>query len=584
MKNLIKLWDFYGTEFHWYFDNKPKYYTSYGGILSIMTILCCIAAFIIFGFEDFEKLHPISSISNIPPLVHKNIKFGKEKLCLPWRIMDYGDTFINHKGILYPRIYYFTNKYNNKTGIMETYYDLLNYTLCNETSMKNLGSDFLIDLPLDKLFCIDMEDLNMGGSWNSDYVNYIRLDLNLCENGKDYNESDKTCTKYDYLNSLYGENNNWFFELLYPTVQFQPNNKTMPILVLYTSYYYGLSTYSNKIDRVYLQEHIFEDEQGWIFEKQTNITYWGVSSIKPDYYKVGVRDIFRYGSSSRLYSLKIYLDYGTVFYTRKYKKLYEIFSEVFPIMKGITILFSLISEMINKLKVTKKINEYIIGTEINLFKKNIIEQKQKNGSPKNIKFSYNLNLNNNKFNINFHNNSCKNNNSYLNSLKDSSQLYCLNNNNNKNGIKINNLRKEAIKNKTNKLSIIEFLKAKPCNTINVSIINSDIFDVFHKKPPNFPLSYYFLGYCLNKIITKKNSSYTCISQQFDISFNFYTHLIDITSYISLYKQFESIKKYLYNNLNIKNIDNNNPEEISLNKKNDIKVYNRMLKGNLTFDN
>ena len=191
MKNLIKLWDFYGTEFHWYFDNKPKYYTSYGGILSIMTILCCIGAFIIIGFEDFEKLHPISSISNIPPLVHKNIKFGKEKLCLPWRIMDYGDTFINHKGILYPRIYYFTNKYNNKTGIMETYYDLLNYTLCNETSMKNLGSDFLIDLPLDKLFCIDMEDLNMGGSWNSDYVNYIRLDLNLCENGKDYNESIK---------------------------------------------------------------------------------------------------------------------------------------------------------------------------------------------------------------------------------------------------------------------------------------------------------------------------------------------------------------------------------------------------------
>ena len=62
------------------------------------------------------------------------------------------------------------------------------------------------------------------------------------------------------------------------------------------------------------------------------------------------------------------------------------------------------------------------------------------------------------------------------------------------------MRKEAIKNKTNKLSIIEFLKAKPCNTINVSIINSDIFDVFHKKPPNFPLSYYFLGYCLNKII------------------------------------------------------------------------------------
>ena len=320
IKNLIKLCDFYGTEFHWYFNYKPKYYTCIGGILSIMTILSCIVAFIILGFEYFKKLHPISSISTIPPLVHKNIKFGKEKLYLPWRVMDYGKSFINHKGILFPRIYYFTNKYNNKTGIMETYYNLINYKLCNETSMKNLGKDFLIDMPLDKLFCIDMEDLNMGGSWNSDYVNYIRLDLNLCENGKDYNESDSNCTKHDHPNSLYGKNNNWFFELLYPTIQFQPNNKTTPFLVLYTSYFYGLSTFSNKIDRIYLQEHIFEDEQGWIFGKQANITYWGVSSIKPDYYKVGIRDIFRFESTSRLYSLKIYLDYGTVFILENIKK------------------------------------------------------------------------------------------------------------------------------------------------------------------------------------------------------------------------------------------------------------------------
>ena len=93
-----------------------------------------------FGLEDFKRLHPISTISNIPPLVHKTIKFGNKKLYLPWRIMDYGDKFINHKGILHPRIYYFTNKFNKETDLMETYYNLLNYKLCNETSMKYLGN------------------------------------------------------------------------------------------------------------------------------------------------------------------------------------------------------------------------------------------------------------------------------------------------------------------------------------------------------------------------------------------------------------------------------------------------------------
>ena len=252
-------------------------------------------------------------------------------------------------------------------------------------------------------------------------------------------------------------------------------------------------------------------------------------------------------------------------------------SEVFPIMKGIIILFSLISKMINELKVTKKINEYIIGNKINLFKKNIIERKQKCDSLKNNKFAFSLNLKNNNININ--NNSCKNNNSYLINLKESSQLFCINNE--KKDIKTINFGKEEKIKKKNKLSIIEFLKMKPYESINDSIINSDIFV---KKPTNFPLIYYFFGHCLNRITTKKKSSYICISQQFDISFNFYIHLIDITSYISLYKQFVSIKKYIFNDLNLKNIENNKPEEMSSNKKKAIKIFKRIFKENLSFDN
>ena len=127
MKRILKICDLYGTQFHWFFNKRPKYYTIYGGILSLLTILSWIIVFIIFGYEDFKRMHPISSISNNPPLGDKTIKFGKQKLYLPWRIMDYGENFINHKGILFPKIYYFTNKFNNETGLMETHYKNLNY-------------------------------------------------------------------------------------------------------------------------------------------------------------------------------------------------------------------------------------------------------------------------------------------------------------------------------------------------------------------------------------------------------------------------------------------------------------------------
>ena len=519
MKNILKICDIYGTEFHWYFDYKQKYYTYHGGIFSILSFFAWISILVIFGFEDFKREQSISSITNIPPSGDKIIKFGKQKLYIPWRIMDYGDTFINHIGILHPRIFYFTNKFNNKTQLMETNYKILNYSLCNETSMKNLGKDYLLHTNLDKLYCIDMDDLDMGGSWNSKFINYIRLDLNLCKGGINYNDNNTNCTKPEYLTSLYGEGNNWFFELLYPTIQFQPNNKKIPLFVLYNSLYYGLNTNSNKVDRVYLQENIFKDEKGWIFARPIrNRTYWGVSSIKSDFYTIGDRDIFKYGSTSRLYSLKLYLDYSSVLYTRKYKKLYEIFSEIFPVMKAISMIFSVISETINKLKVCRKLNEFIIDDKIyrtntildKNIKSKIIREDQDQSSVSKKK------------------------------LKDSSKLICLNVNSNNIRMKLNNVKENGFHEEPFNKTLHK--------TVNVGVISLGPFEMFNKDKSKFPFIYYFFGFLLNKISSNSNNNYMCISEKFNKSFTFFTHLIDITSYISLYQQFESLKKLVLNNI------------------------------------
>ena len=530
MKNILRVFDFYGTEFHWYFDYKPKYYTSYGGIFSILSFILYIVIFIIFGLEDFKRTNPISSISNIPPLVNKTIQPGKQKLYIPWRIMDYGNKFINYNGILFPRIYSFKNKYNEKTGEMETFYDILNYTLCNETSMKYLGKDFLLDLPLDQLYCIDMENTDIGGSWNSDFVKYIRLDLNLCKDGLDYNESNINCTRQEYLTSLYGKDNNWFFELLYPSVQFQPHNKTMPIFVIYTSYYYGLSINSNKVDRIYLQEHIFGDDKGWILNKISNITYWGISSIKSDYYTIGERDIFRYGSTSRLYSLKLYVDFSTIYYTRKYKKLFEIFSDLFPLIRAISYFFFFITEILKKLEVAKYLNELIIGNEIEQFKKTQNDRKSgKSNKSNNIKLSYNFTP------VNFFN--IKKKTSKIDN-RNASQILCISNN-------LNNNNKSVDNNKSSKqrhFSVIDYSRIKYTNYKNANIMNSDIFELFEQKKPNFSLFDYLKALFLNKIYAKKKNNYLCISKQFDFTYTLYTRIIDISFYITLFQQLETLKR------------------------------------------
>ena len=376
-----------------------------------------------------------------------------------------------------------------------------------------------------------MENTDIGGSWNSDFVKYIRLDLNLCKDGLDYNESNINCTRQEYLTSLYGKDNNWFFELLYPSVQFQPHNKTMPIFVIYTSYYYGLSINSNKVDRIYLQEHIFGDDKGWILNKISNITYWGISSIKSDYYTIGERDIFRYGSTSRLYSLKLYVDFSTIYYTRKYKKLFEIFSDLFPLIRAISSFFFFITEILKKLEVAKYLNELIIGNEIEQFKKNQNDRKSgKSNKSNNIKLSYNFTP------VNFFN--IKKKTSKIDNTN-ASQILCISNNLNNN--------KSVDNNKSSKqrhFSVIDYSRIKYTNYKNANIMNSDIFELFEQKKPNFSLFDYLKALFLNKIYIKKKNNYLCISKQFDIAYTLFTRIIDISFYITLFQQFEALKKQI----------------------------------------
>ena len=525
IKSLLKICDLYGTRFHWYIGYKPKHYTYYGGIFSISSLIIYILLLVILGMDDFERAHPIISEAAIPPKGYKNIKFGEKKLYIPWRVVDYDEKPLDIKGILYPKIFYFTSKYNSKTGKMDTNYTLINYKLCNETSMKYLGKEFLIDINLGELYCIDMEDLEMGGSFNAEFINYIRLDIYLCQNGIKYNETNDKCTSMDKFQELHGKDNAWFFEVFYPKVQFQPNEVGIPILILYQSYYYIFGRYSNKLDRLYLQEHVFEDDKGWIFNYPKNYSYWGTYSIGGENYFRGENDILKYGSNSRLYSLKIYLNLGISFYTRKYKKLYEIFSEIFLVIKAITAIFTYLSEEMNDIYSAKKINELIIDTD-NKHKNFNKMLKQKIDFFNGAKTPTFINFKNNRNSFNISEIQLEKRIFYKKNKKDSKP----------NGIDDSaNLDLKNILNNT-----INCHSHRNQNIKRKSMTSSNISEKL-----KYPMIYYLKINILMKLnLKQKFNKY--LPANFMKSFTIYRHLIDISSYINLYKQFEILKKLILN--------------------------------------
>ena len=210
---------------------------------------------------------------------------------------------------------------------MNLSYHLLTYKLCNETSMAKKPERYKINVPLNEIFYVEADNISFGGSWNDDYINYLEYNLHLCKEGINFNGSDSRCTKLEDL--LKHKSTSWIFEFYYPVVQFQPIDYDVPLGVIYKSDFYRFATYTNKVERIYISEHILNDDTGILYGNSKNSSFWGMSSLYGDDYHMEYEiDPLVKSTSSRLYSLDIYMDQGMVYYNRSYKKLFLIFSDI----------------------------------------------------------------------------------------------------------------------------------------------------------------------------------------------------------------------------------------------------------------
>ena len=127
-------------------------------------------------------------------------------------------------------------------------------------------------MPLNELNCIEQDDFPFGGNWHRNFINYITINLFLCEDGAIYNSSDPKCSG---IENLYKHiNTSISFDIYYPIVEFQPTNYKTPLTVIYGNYFYRLSAFSHQLEKLYLREHIFSDVKSIIINNYKNTSCW----------------------------------------------------------------------------------------------------------------------------------------------------------------------------------------------------------------------------------------------------------------------------------------------------------------------
>ena len=614
VNQFLKYVDLFGKKCSFYVEKTPKLYSVTGGILSIIAISICFILFIFTSLDDFRRIFPAISISSVQPDGYHKIKFGKEKIWIPWRIRDYSNHYVNHTNIFYPLIYnYYSIKKSFGTGF-EFKIKQLNYKLCNETSFINKSEIYYIDSSLDELYCIEMDDIDVGGSWNSEYISYIEFDLYLCKEGIDYDENNPDCTKYENISHYKGENNSLLMSFYYPIVQFKANESINPMTIIYRERFYQISRYTNKIDRLFLQKNIVKDDYGWLINQYNETSYWGLNQIQGDSYTTGnKRDLMNEGSTSRVYSFNIYLEPITNTYLRSYKKIYIILSECIPLIYIVSFLFNLIASFIKFHTINKKFMEYLfvnLKGKSDIFDKKIKELKElnektfnridnkefQNHSFKKINNFYskynkeieNINLSNQKNNI------------FQNKIKQPSASEKPEKSENfekfekfekDNSIEIlnQNVQKEIISNKSNEPNNNKYnirptiksyfgmnkressipnekMKIKRRSAKRMSLVGNpkvhvnSLFKQMQKNEQHkhfiqrqlFPSRYYFyVIFIKNLDILKKTK---CVSKKFSKTYIFLTRLLDISSYLDLLRQFNIFKSYFLNEYHLNTVE------------------------------
>ena len=579
--NFLKYCDFFDIKFHFYVGGHPSNSNIFGGIMSILFCISAILLMLILSIEDLKKLNPITSKSEVPGADIKVVNLHDSKVWVPWRMVTYEEKFIDHRGILHPVVSFVEGKWNSSFG-MDLTYHTLNYKLCNETSMANKTKEYKIDIPLNECFCIDNDDIPWGGSWHSDILYYFEVNLYTCEGGIDFNPSDPRCTHMSEL--LKHRNTSWLFEFYYPVVQFEPTNHENPISVIYRSYFYRLSTYANKVERIYIQENIMEDDQSIIKSAPVTNTYWGMTNVYGDtYFTPEEKDMLVKSVSSRLYSLVVYMDQGYVRYTRKYKNVFIIFSEILPLVNVLLIAFKIFTRYIKLTVAKKNLTEIIFENlhEVNVEKpmpkksRNGIEKKifedmkpktkirpskiflnlKKNNAEQNCSSMVSLNIESIK-NANMNSNITPNEKENENEKSKNNYLKLFPDNNDNNGNEAKPISSD--------LNVIRYLNKNQLKgrTVNEQSIDNNLMQELNiniiKRPKRvepkknyirkqlFPVSYYYMNIIFDRLIKPK--SFFCLDKKYFIMYNFMVKFLDVASHITMLKYFIIFKDFFISNV------------------------------------
>ena len=518
--------DFYGTNFHLFFNKKRRFKTLYGGILTIFTMFLIITCIIFFGKNLFQKKNPTIYQTNVNE-GYSIIDLQKQKVTFAFRMENLDGEFEDFTNKIYPIIYYYSRPSNDSSYRSEyKTEEFLSYHTCNESDY----DDFNLSEHYGKLYCLDWGGKNFGGYWDNNYIFYFEIRLYFCSNGQTYSINNTNCTSLEVLDELFNIDNPMLFSLYYPVYYFDHNSVKNPLSKKYKNYFYYLNHKLQKNDRIYIKNYVLNDDQSWLFVNTQKKSVWGVDQITSDFSYSTEEQLIKENSSSMFYLMNVYMTPDKTYYSRFYIKIQDVIAEIGGIIGVFSSITRIFCNFINGKLQKIKILEFLFDMKDWQYQYNNY-YKTKNDNSLKTKKNINLsNINNNYYNQN--NNSSSNDNININ-FNDKECSEC-----NKTIIKIKKIQtQDKSNNTTNHISLFSHNSNLLNKKQSHSIINDTMEYIKNSNQTILPLAQFNRN--KTKLVEKPLTLGVILKKDFQIGFKNCCSKFDINK-----NKDEFVKKYI----------------------------------------
>jgi hypothetical protein len=302
LKQLFKCCDIYGSPVALNINQKEKIKTIPGAFLSLVWIAILIAFTVSYG-------HDISN-SYTPP---EDIQYSKrpfyrltnDNFPVAVAFQTYNQqTYVNPKYFKFEAINVKT--FNQNSTTITTSYE---FEPCTDKHFPNFSSAYLLNAGTSKYMCVKNQELNIGGYWDNDYIQYVIFRLRMCNNGTDGN-----CASKDEIN-------NWInrepiaFNLYFQNSIVNIRNYEQTVQNFIGVVYKNVKTTASKVLNIYLMEQEILTDTGYVtsdIKAQTTYSYDKDDSDESDQTEGSLMDINLFVSNHKMIFLRQHIRAQTI--------------------------------------------------------------------------------------------------------------------------------------------------------------------------------------------------------------------------------------------------------------------------------